>query len=1161
MQYAQEFERNGEDLSITAASKALKSLLKRAQGASSEALAKAVMRQSSSSEVVELVAATLPKLAVDDDAVLMGQPPFSADDLAAHLDSLAKKPGGLEDFAIAFAERVFLSGMAKPSKVLESTYALLCKVGKELVRLRELPEKSGAPKGTTRLDTLRAVDRELMQYVHHTEGIRSEDYSVLNQQHRVIAQAIRREEEAFLAAVPKSVMSKLESSGPVTVDEVSRWGVTAEKHIGKLLELGILHKADVGMGSPVIAYARAPVTSDQFETCIPPRLREKIGKELWAEFKLRYSGKLRPLGIAENRDDGVPTLNDRLRLKKVAEKCGVGVAHLVLALKYLESHQLVKVEHSGYSLSSMGMKAGLGMRAIRYVQRAAQHDGLRTDEVSTERYLDAVAKARERWTTPTYSLHTKDGGAPWVYLIDELYAGNARIDEKLVRDLINDIKGSDHALVIASNMLQGDPGVDPRAMRTSLKPTDTDGIDYRDYGAQLRFVRKLFGELEKPVLQLHGKMDLETANLRADVQRVRDISFIQGAERPDEQDVKAALGRLNEVTYRAGRKYNAKLQAEVLEFIVQIAMPLELKLGRQLMESHQVQEATGLDLNELEIVRDMVSELVRDADTGSTHGAQRINALYAEFLELPQVGGDEYLEKLKQVLLIEPEQLAAGLPVARGGGSVQFVSESGALGLRMVCLPEFRFGLSEAQNPTAKLVELTKSRTLGGRDMPDIIVAGATNQALVSMTAGGTLIVSAASLQSSNFDDSYLFTESQDRHKRRRNVAGGEASAGSIAFSGGIDNGIKTDAYTLRLWNRKIREVLEENARLGRPKAQVDIFATSDWQIGSPTAKPATMLRGLFWAVLSGKKEIVINGDAIQGQNYPRAPAEMQLTGLIGIEDQQAFIYALLNPVLDTIRRMHEADPTFEIPKFKILVGNHETNSQAHKGLQGTWFLNTIAGQLQSFYRGAFGPAVAESHVLYPKKFVDRMGVDVDYSHMVLDHTEATGFRIGVQHYVGIGAKGSSSVPPISAAKTWARSMENELRPLHGFLLGHWHTQSVAMADGLFYAIFGANADKSGFEWHLGYPTTVPASGVLRLYSDRPPELFFVTDPYLRLQEDMLREAPEYAALIGKHGSLEAYVEFQRQRHQRRDQGAMRYDELKISGAAHDFLHPHRKAG
>ena len=79
---------------------------------------------------------------------------------------------------------------------------------------------------------------------------------------------------------------------------------------------------------------------------------------------------------------------------------------------------------------------------------------------------------------------------------DELYAGNARIDTDVLLGVIEDIKrNEDESLVIASNMLQGKPEVEPRAMRTSILPELTNGVDMREYTNQITFVNVKSKEL------------------------------------------------------------------------------------------------------------------------------------------------------------------------------------------------------------------------------------------------------------------------------------------------------------------------------------------------------------------------------------------------------------------------------------------------------------------------------------------------------------------------------------------------------------------------------------------------------------------------------------------------------------------------------------------
>jgi hypothetical protein len=1071
---------------------------------------------------------------------------------------LMDKPDLFQSFALSVAEACVLDAKLSPARIQPETKQYLTALAARLVHLRKSFDDPRPKQREALLRTLRNIDREVVALVSEAPFIKAADYVALNAQHVVIAKAIKTLEQGILDKLSDGSRRKLCDGGIFFVEDVEKRAPRFAKDVKKLFDLGVVHMDEIPGQGRIYVYAAAKVNQAGFESVVPPRLREKIGDALAEEFNKKYSGKLRPLGISENRTGGVPTLLDRKRARDVATGADVSVSLVVLALKYLEQHGLVGVEHTGYTPTALGRHAGLGMRSVRHVQRRSELGINEASATTLDGYLSAVTAAREKWKMPVYSLVTKEGGAPWVYLLDELLIGNARIDTKLLPAIINEIKSQERCLVIASNTIQGDPAVSPKAMRTSLKPQSSTEADFRRYEEQIKFVRQLLGSMDQPVLKLHGRRELETAELKADVQRVRELEERDHRQKSDESKVKAALSRLNDIEARAGRKFNAALHAEVLGLMVNIIMPLESKLGRALFDCNVVRSKIGLNMNEIEIVRDMATLLFEDQKTGASFGLHKVKSLYGEFLGLPEIGA-EYLKILCEVLCPSKEELRAGEIVARGGARVRFMSEQGAEGLTMMCLPEARFGIGEMMHPTEKLMSVVKSSILGGESLPDIVCVASTGQPIVSMTAGGQLIVSADTLQSSSFQDSYMYTEGADSHKRRRWNRGGENFAGCIAFSEGVHAGIKTDAYTIRLWNRKIKEVLDENRRLERPSLQTDIYATSDWQTGSPTSKPSTWLRGLFWAIATGHKEIVINGDVIQGQNYGRAVAEIQLTGLVGIEDQQAFVHALLNPVLDLIKFYQEKDPSWEIPRFTILAGNHETNSQSGKGAQGTWFLQTVAGQIESFYRGAFGFAVANEKVVYPKKFVDRLGIDVDYSHVVLDLADTTGFRIAAQHYVGVGGKGSSSVPPIAAAARWGRSMENELRPIHGFLFGHWHTQSVTQADGVFYAIFGANADKSGFEWHLGYPTTVPASGRVRLYSDRPPELMFVTDPYLRLQEASLMRIPLYRDLVLSYGgSLEGFVEHERARHQRRNQKAFSYQELKLS-RVHSFLDAHRR--
>jgi hypothetical protein len=1073
---------------------------------------------------------------------------LTAEDIEVALRNISDE-GLLEDFILKYAENLYFSGLAKPKHINEKTYSFLIFVGEQLKQIVSDSYELTTPVSNGKVSKLRELDRKILEFAQISDFIKAPDYVSLNQQHKVIASLIKQEEHVILERVGKKEKEFILTKGIFTKSELNKLSPTVLKGVEHLIDAGIINSSEHPLTGVTYCYAHASISSQRLESVIPPRLREKIGEELFKEFTTKYSGKFRPIGISDNRQLGVPTVLDRIRVNSVAKNAGVSASHVVLFLKYLEQFgNLVQTDHSGYRLGLLANQAGLGFRTVRFMEKfnakksSLPQTDIPAEEVSLETYLNAARILKASLKIPTYTYETASGGLPPIYFLDELLVGNARIDTELLEKLVHRIKDDESALVIAANMLQGDPAVEPRGMRTSIPPALTDGIDMRDYKNQLPFLKALIKELNKPSMILHGKNDHLTAQIRADIEREK----ILHESKISESEIDNKLASDNPVTERARRKYNAKLQAELHDFISNIVQPFEAKLGRQLFETNEIFKRTGLRISEIEIVRDMVDLLLQDATEGNNLGRDKIDEVYKDFLVQPDIGNN-YIFRLEQVLFPEYERLAPGEIIARGGAYIQFTNPEKETGLKLLLQPEARLGVGEVINPTEKLVSILKSAAAGGEQIADVVMVGSTAETFLSMMANGTLIVSASTLQSSYFDSSYFFTESSDRHKRRLYSKGGQNFAGAFSISGGIDENQKTFAYAVSLTNHKIEQVLAKNALENKPSKYVDIYATSDWQTGSPTQRPQTWLRGLMWAVLNGQKEIVINGDVLQGQNYGRAVAEMQLTGLVGIEDQQEFVSELIKPVLDMIKELKTKDPSFELPTFRIITGNHETNSQSNKGGQGIWFLLSLANQIQYFYRGAFGQDAADTKVLYPRKFVDHHGTDVDYSHMIIDLTQETGFRIAAQHYVGVGGKGSSSVTPAAGMAKWARSMEHFVGDIHGCIWAHFHTQSVVQRDGIFHVIFGANAGGSGFEHHLGYPTTVPASGRIRLYSDRPPELLFITEPYLNLAEKEFSQSDTYQSLIQKYGSLEIFIEFTRAKIQRRDKGSYSYQKNVVN--------------
>lgn len=270
-----------------------------------ENLAKGIVKNGWSEEVVEL-ATTLPSLPEKegDEGVNTESEQYRIEQVVSQLQKLSKKKGQLEQFALDFAEAVFLSGGAKPKGVNDATYDALLDVGQELAVLRGASAQHRAPKSTAALLTLRELDHRLIEYTRSSDDIKASDYVALNAQHTEIARAIRSEEAKLLSKIPESFRAALEEWGLDTTENMYEWGQYKVDHLGKLREGKILREANIDERGPVVAYAMGNLDSAHYEATIPPRTRELISEEIWTEFKTKYSNKYESLGTAETRPEG-----------------------------------------------------------------------------------------------------------------------------------------------------------------------------------------------------------------------------------------------------------------------------------------------------------------------------------------------------------------------------------------------------------------------------------------------------------------------------------------------------------------------------------------------------------------------------------------------------------------------------------------------------------------------------------------------------------------------------------------------------------------------------------------------------------------------------------------------------------------------------------------
>ncbi|MEO1174351.1 MAG: metallophosphoesterase, partial [Myxococcota bacterium] len=310
-----------------------------------------------------------------------------------------------------------------------------------------------------------------------------------------------------------------------------------------------------------------------------------------------------------------------------------------------------------------------------------------------------------------------------------------------------------------------------------------------------------------------------------------------------------------------------------------------------------------------------------------------------------------------------------------------------------------------------------------------------------------------------------------------------------------------------------------ENLRIGEEK----ILLISDFQTGSPTMRPEQAVKQIVHALEEGVDHIFLNGDLIQGWNYPVFAQESQAFGPIDPQDQVEFVKQMLKVAIgETVRAKRAADPDYAPPKITITDGNHEWNSGDRK-FPGRW-LNPIRDMLAGIYDGL--GVDGDKDVRYISEIDTKHGDHVFASAVYFDDIkEATGFGVFGQHCNYGASKGGKLGAPAEGMAAWTRARGVDTADNHFYLGAHYHTSSIVEEDGQVHIIAGAMAGQSAYEFARGYTDGEPASGMLTLNSREAPTLELVTARMVDGIEDGAIEAQGVAAKVAEHGSVEAWLQ------------------------------------
>ena len=1045
------------------------------------------------------------------------------------LKRYVSSPSELKQFCCALGEHLFLSGKVSLAGLHPDTAGLLIDVVADLAKIRRKAKGMNEEK---LLNGLRSIDRKIERFISDNTRQQDEDadsdkvarlntisYGALNKQHVRIARAIKAVERSILREIPKDIQLELEQRPLFKGDELKLASKRTQNECKRLVKLGMLHVSeDMGQGK-VYAYPHGSVTQENFENQLSPQVRERLGTELFQELRMKYSGKTRRLGIAASRDEGVPSLLDKMRVHFLSERTGLKPGHIVLGLKHFAQQGLLQKDEDGYVLSSVGRDTGLGIRAVEAVRRARSND---SDKALLESFMEQASQEKALRGSAHYKLSNETEGMPPTVIIDDIKLPTNTLEVGLLRDAIQRTRDPKKpaCLTIVGGLLVGDPALQRRGLRSW-----TSGI--RSRGDQVPLGKDLFSHLKSPVVHVSGRVEDTVAERWAYLQALRERAVHNGAAREavSEDALRSRVERLNNQGQYTQMQTLSVQIADWSKFISLVAQPLEMKIGRVLLESEKIQKQTGIEMNELEIIRAIAREIV---NRGSLEACETdVRSRFGDYLQFAEKDEPLLLKKLSQVLDPNLETIEQGQVVSRSGMRLSMMDKrSRGPVYDVMVVPNHNYGKLPRANPTAGYEGLLRAHLNLGRRVAPMHLLFDTGESIGELSSHGAWIISGGTMQGSESKMTDLYYSlNQDRARRDATVYGRPPQSSFVMVSGGVHQGKITQAIEYQIVTPKLLEVLEFNRQRGLPQKNVSIYVTSDWQIGSPTMKPAMVLSGLIDAVDRGCEEILINGDIRQGMNYLRYTQEAQLVEypLNGLDSQGLYIYELLNPVLDYIWKKKSQDSAFKPPVFRILPGNHESNSQSNKGLQGTWFVQDIAEKIRENYAAHLGGnrKEGEKYVICPEKYVDHDGTQVDYPMIYVNRTEDTGICIQMTHYNNSGSKGSSFAPTVTKVGNAVHSL-GVVEP-HIRIESHMHVPGFVVRNGIVNVRTGANATGSAFEQHLLYENCAESNLYITLDSHDVPKFFVATRAYQETRDAQLLEKLHRAGILSEFASFEDY--------------------------------------
>ncbi len=485
------------------------------------------------------------------------------------------------------------------------------------------------------------------------------------------------------------------------------------------------------------------------------------------------------------------------------------------------------------------------------------------------------------------------------------------------------------------------------------------------------------------------------------------------------------------------------------EFQWDVVFEYMLRCGRRLSTKEEVQRDTGEEIEEYLLLIDAYGRLE---------------------------SGQELTDLQRQVLVVE------NIPHRRRTQDHLIVTDDYNLDLETAGKRTSLSGRHEfRQTATSMVKDPTKAARLIisqmeaiGEKVPDAFVIE-NAQHSVGMMHGNTLITATPGLTTYNFDSSSFARVQSDKAERIAKSRGELNQAGiqQIEFH---DDG----RISIHLMNDTLMNLA---AKTEEPSAAIFF---SDWQTGSVTARPDLAAKAMDYVLhsvlMKEKGMLFMNGDIIQGRNYPEMPNENPNMGLITIDSQQEFVYTMLREILEKMPKQAKHN----LEGVHITPGNHEWNSGHDRhGSTHSMFLKILFNE------------ASERIFKTTLHSYDTVRAGTSHFKSYTAVAELAAHKILAQHIMmERGGKGSGELPINQFATMVSSSTGPLMKELNLMGAGHYHHPSYMMTSNKIGVINGSLAGLSGYEWWRGYNPVLGAS-IVHLGGNRPPEIEFLTPEFL----------------------------------------------------------------